>query len=72
MWGYFHVGRSGRLDQASNLEAKFGVRSPNKRENLGSSGTTMGKKWDIIQGKRILRYLLGNVTREYTPRLPCM
>ena len=29
---------------------KFGVRSPNKRKSLGRSGTTIGKKWDIIQG----------------------
>ena len=43
---------------ASSLEAKFGVRSPNKRKNLGSSGTTRDKNWDIIPGKRILYWLL--------------
>ena len=36
------------LGLASSLEAKFGVRSPNKRKNLGSSGTTRGKNWDMI------------------------
>ena len=69
--GYFHIRRSGGLDLAlaSSLEAKFGVKSPNKKKNLGSSGTTKGKKWDIIQEKRILYYLLHvtlNATREYT------
>ena len=42
------LGSRGGLDLASSLEAKFGVRSPNKRKNLGSSGTTIGKNWDII------------------------
>ena len=61
-------GRGG-LDLSSSLEAKFRVRSPNKRNNLGSSGTTRGKNWDIIPGKRILFICLDvtlNVTREYT------
>ena len=31
------------MDLASSLEAKFGVRSPNKTKNLRSSGTTGGK-----------------------------
>ena len=53
MRGYFHVKRSGGLDLPSNLEAKFEIRSPNKRGNLGSSGTIRGKKWKIMQGKRI-------------------
>ena len=55
---YFHIGRSeGGLDLASSLSANFGVRSPNKMKNLGSSGTTRGKNWDIISGKRIAYYL---------------
>ena len=48
---YFHIRRSGRgrgLDLVSSLEAKFGVRSPNKRRNLGSSDAEIGKNWDII------------------------
>ena len=36
------------MDLASSLEAKFGVKSSNKRKNLGSSGTTIGKSWGII------------------------
>ena len=47
------AGRRGGLDLASTLEAKFRIRSPNKRKNLGSSGTTTGKNSDIIRGKRI-------------------
>ena len=39
---------------ASRLEEKFGVKSPNKRKNLGSSGTTRGKNWDIIPGRENL------------------
>ena len=35
------VGRWG-LDLASSLEKKFGARSPNKGESLGSSGTIRG------------------------------
>ena len=31
------------LDLASTLVAKFGVRSPNKRKNLGNSCTTIGR-----------------------------
>ena len=53
--GYFHsIRRSevgvggGGLDLASSLEARFGVRSPNKRKNLGSSSTTIGKNFYII------------------------
>ena len=36
------------MDLASSLEAKFGVRSLNKRRNLGSSGVTIGQNYDII------------------------
>ena len=53
----FILGGQGALDQASNLEAKFGARSANKKKNLGSSGNTRGKTWDRIPGKRILYYL---------------
>ena len=58
--GYFHIRRSGGLNLASVLEEKFGVRSPNKRKNLGSSGAKMGKNWDIIPGKEsyIIVYML--------------
>ena len=41
-------GRGGGLDLASGLEAKFGVRSPNKKKSLGSSVITRCKNWDII------------------------
>ena len=42
----------GGLGLASSWEAEFGARSPNKRKNLGSSGTTRGK--------------IGTESREYT------
>ena len=43
------IRKSRGLDLASRLEAKFGVRSRNKRKNMGRSGTTRGKKWDIFR-----------------------
>ena len=56
----FHIRRSGGggLDLASGLEAKFGVRSPNKRNNLGSFGTTRGKNLDIIPVKENLIFFV--------------
>ena len=46
--GYFHIKRSGGLALASSLEAKFEARSPKRKKNLGSSGTTRGKNLDRI------------------------
>ena len=55
---------------ASRFEEKFGVRSPNKRKNLGSSGTTRGKKLGHNPGEResylICLNITLKVTREYT------
>ena len=51
--GYFHIRRSGGLDRTwpqvwRQDWGKVQPRSPNKRKNLGSSGTSRGKNWDII------------------------
>ena len=56
------------MDLASSLEAKFGVRSLNKRKSLGRSGTTRGKKWDITRDRESYIICLDvtlNLTREY-------
>ena len=69
---YFHVRKWGGgrgeegLDLASSLEAKFGVRSPNKRKNLGSSGTTRSKNLDIIPVKDNLIFFCLDITLNGT------
>ena len=49
--GYFHIRRweGGPWTWPQVWKQDFGPRSPNKRKNLGSSGTTRGKNWDRIQ-----------------------
>ena len=59
----------GGLGPGLNLEAKFGARSPNKRKNLGSSGGTKSKNWDIIPGKRILYFFVGKINSEFYNKL---
>ena len=48
------------LDLATTFETKFGARSPNKKKNLGGCGTTRGKNWDRILGKRSTTPIFGS------------
>ena len=56
------ISRGRGLDLASSLGAKFGTRLPNKWENFGSSGTTRGKNWNRIPGKKILFLIFGVIS----------